>query len=139
MILKLACGVITDKDGRVLLVRRNRPNHVQWELPGGKIDEGEDPVQTAVREIKEELGVAIEVVKELGQKLVTEYLHAGTFTNHFTWYAVRVTDGEPQVAETGTHDDLRHFSIDEMRDRASELSASARDLVQEIDAGRLSL
>lgn len=28
-----------------------------WELPGGKVEEGEDPIQACVREIIEELGV----------------------------------------------------------------------------------
>jgi 8-oxo-dGTP pyrophosphatase MutT (NUDIX family) len=40
-------------DGRVLLLRNERD---EWELPGGKLDLGEDPAHCVVREIAEEVG-----------------------------------------------------------------------------------
>ena len=48
---------------RVLAARRAFPSHLagSWELPGGKVEPGEDPAATAVREIAEELGCGIEV------------------------------------------------------------------------------
>jgi len=47
------------RDGRLLLTRRppGGPLGFQWELPGGKIEEGETPEHALVREIDEELGV----------------------------------------------------------------------------------
>jgi 8-oxo-dGTP pyrophosphatase MutT (NUDIX family) len=47
-----AKGVVV-RDGRVLLLRNERD---EWELPGGKLDLGEDPRSCVVREIAEEVG-----------------------------------------------------------------------------------
>ena len=45
-------GVVV-RDGRVLLLRNERD---EWELPGGKLDLGEEPADCAAREIAEEVG-----------------------------------------------------------------------------------
>jgi 8-oxo-dGTP pyrophosphatase MutT (NUDIX family) len=52
-------GIIFE-DGRVWL-RKNERN--EWELPGGKIEQCEQPLETVIREMKEELGFEVEVVK----------------------------------------------------------------------------
>jgi len=47
------------REGRLLLTRRppGGPLGLQWEFPGGKVEEGESPAHALVREIHEELGV----------------------------------------------------------------------------------
>src|SRR5262249_18627738 len=48
-------GFVRDRKGRVLLVqRRNPPYRNEWAFPGGFVDEGEDPEDACVREVKEE-------------------------------------------------------------------------------------
>jgi 8-oxo-dGTP diphosphatase len=51
----------------LLAGRRTEPPHLAggWELPGGKVDPGETPLQALHREIAEELGVEVEVGREL--------------------------------------------------------------------------
>ncbi|MGI5179523.1 NUDIX domain-containing protein [Dactylosporangium sp. CA-152071] len=51
--------LITDTDGRVLLVKPNYQD--RWTLPGGYVDEGEAPHEAAVREVREELGLNLQV------------------------------------------------------------------------------
>lgn len=53
-----ACGLI-DADGRVLVTQRppGKDHAGLWEFPGGKIEPGERPEQTIVRELYEELSV----------------------------------------------------------------------------------
>jgi 8-oxo-dGTP pyrophosphatase MutT (NUDIX family) len=50
--------VLDDSGGRVLMMRRHRfiVDRWVWELPGGYVDEGEDPAAAAAREVEEETG-----------------------------------------------------------------------------------
>lgn len=61
-----ACIVRGDS---VLVAQRHQPPnpqaHLHWELPGGKVEMGESPHTALVREIHEELGVAVEIVRLL--------------------------------------------------------------------------
>ena len=58
----VAAGVLVEA-GRVLLAQRKPGAHLggAWELPGGKVEEGEDPRDALRRELAEELGIAVEV------------------------------------------------------------------------------
>lgn len=57
-VIHIAAGVLVDPHGRVLLVRKR--GTAVWMQPGGKIEEGELPAQTLVRELEEELGLRLE-------------------------------------------------------------------------------
>jgi 8-oxo-dGTP pyrophosphatase MutT (NUDIX family) len=49
-------ALVFDREGRVLLVRHSYHLSAQWMFPGGGLARGEDPVQTATREVREETG-----------------------------------------------------------------------------------
>lgn len=53
--LKLAGVVVLDEAGRILMLHRNTPKRIQWETPGGKIEDGETAEACAIREFGEEL------------------------------------------------------------------------------------
>ncbi len=62
----MTCAII-EKDGLVLCAQRSEKMHLplKWEFPGGKIEKNERPEACLKREIKEELGVEIEVLQQL--------------------------------------------------------------------------
>ena len=60
LVLVAACALV-DADGRVLLAQRpqGKPMAGLWEFPGGKVESGERPEDTLIRELEEELGIVV--------------------------------------------------------------------------------
>ncbi len=61
LLLVVAVALI-DPDGRILLSQRPEGKNLAglWEFPGGKVEPGERPEPALIRELREELGVAVE-------------------------------------------------------------------------------
>ena len=59
-VLVAACALI-DSDGRILLAERPPGKSMAglWEFPGGKVESGERPEDTLIRELKEELDITV--------------------------------------------------------------------------------
>ena len=60
LLLVVACALI-DKDGRVLIAQRPQGKAMAglWEFPGGKVEAGERPEDTLIRELREELSIEV--------------------------------------------------------------------------------
>lgn len=60
-------AIVFDEQGRLLLVKRaNPPAQGKWSLPGGRREPGETSESGVVREVREETGLAVTVVREVG-------------------------------------------------------------------------
>lgn len=92
----VAAGIVIEDD-RVLLSRRKKGAHLagMWEFPGGKVEDGEDPRAALVRELDEELGIAV-TVGEIVDVTFHSYADAHKAVLLLFFEAARTPDsGEP--------------------------------------------
>lgn len=67
----VVAALIQDKDGRILCAKRNQDKSQggKWEFPGGKPEEGETLEGALMREVREELGIDIKVLRLFDQSI----------------------------------------------------------------------
>jgi 8-oxo-dGTP diphosphatase len=123
------CAII--KDNKILVQHRKKRDW--YELPGGKIDENESPEQTAVRELYEELGCDIEIIKQLGIKDFTE----DNFTMTYNWFLAKIKEGQqPQVKEPDKISHLKYIALNELSKH--KLSPNMQNFLQEMEKKNIS-
>jgi 8-oxo-dGTP diphosphatase len=104
-----AASVIVGEAG-ILLVKHSYGRH-NWEIPGGGSEAGESAEETAVREVREELGVEIVVESLTGVYWEPGWREVGG--HHFV-FRCRLVDGAvPQAADPNEIADLRWCSVDD--------------------------
>ena len=96
-LVRVAAAWLERDDGCVLIAQRAAPPAWAgwWELPGGKIEEGEPDDACVVRELREELGVEVVV----GAPLITVFHDEAQRRIAISIYAARIVGGEPQCRE----------------------------------------
>lgn len=126
-----AGGVVVDGRGRVVLTARSSfRGDVQWGLPKGLVEKGEDRQAAAVREVREETGLEVEVVAPLptidywyvqparggeGPVRVHKFVH---------WFLMRPTGGDPSRHDAETIE-VALLDSEEARHRVSFRSERA--------------
>jgi 8-oxo-dGTP pyrophosphatase MutT (NUDIX family) len=96
-----ASAIVVDGEGRILLHRRQDNN--QWALPGGKMELGESLAACAIREVKEETGLDVEVTGIVGIYTDPKHVFAyddGEVRQEFSiCFRTRVVSGELEVSD----------------------------------------
>jgi 8-oxo-dGTP diphosphatase len=113
---KTATAIIPFPENKILLIKRNTiPFKGYWGLPGGRMDPGETIEQTVVREVKEETGLDVEIVRKIG-----EYVEKGInddvdYEYYPTCFLVKRVGGEIKRQESEIQD-IQLFSLKELPD-----------------------
>ena len=111
-----ASGLVLDDEGRILLARRARePDASKWDLPGGFLEEGEDPRAALRRELNEETGLEVEPVAFFD--VVVDRYGDGDDAQHTLnlYWTCRIVSGEPEAADDVA--ELRWFAPDRLPKR----------------------
>jgi 8-oxo-dGTP diphosphatase len=98
-------AIVQFPDNRILLVkRRTAPFKDYWALPGGRVEEGEVIEQTVVREIKEETGLDVEIIKKIGEYHEEGFKDGIDFDFYPACFLVKPIGGEIQMQESEIED-----------------------------------
>ncbi|MDE2312362.1 MAG: NUDIX hydrolase [Patescibacteria group bacterium] len=119
--ITIVVAVIRDEQGRILLAKRHEPHkpeiHGRWELVGGGIEFGETPEQALVREVKEETGADVEIIK-LFPKVISDtqtFNHGGKLHVLIIGYECRITGGQLAAQLDNEISELKFFAPQEIK------------------------
>jgi 8-oxo-dGTP pyrophosphatase MutT (NUDIX family) len=108
-------------DGKLLLMERWRDGLHYFSIPGGHIEAGETPEQTAVREVAEETTVAISIIREVVQ------MHDGDIVHHI--FLAEYLSGTPHLPVHSEESHIAHTHNRFMPDWVDVAKFSALPLV----------
>ena len=81
-------GIVLNEDNQILLLEHSYRNEYPWGLPSGWLEKGEQPTDALKREILEETGFDVEIIKQLEQFADPDYARLDLI------YLCKVTGGE---------------------------------------------
>jgi 8-oxo-dGTP pyrophosphatase MutT (NUDIX family) len=127
MLIKASGGLVTNENGELLFIFRKK----KWDLPKGKLDDGEDLEACAVRETEEETGLTN---VQMGNPLITTFHTYDESGHHILketyWYKLSVTGNQetkPQLEEQIT--EIRWVSPDSMQEVLSNTYPLIKDVL----------
>jgi 8-oxo-dGTP diphosphatase len=111
---KTATAIIPFAKEKIVLIKRNTiPFKGYWGLPGGRMDPGETIEQTVIREVKEETGLDVEIVRKIGEYVEKGIMDDVDYEYYPTCFLVKVVGGEMKRQESEIQD-IELFSLKEL-------------------------
>ncbi len=125
--IEAAGGVVKNEKGNLLMIYRNK----HWDIPKGKMEKGESPDQTALREVEEECGVKyLKIVRELMITHHIFYQDKNQWMKRTYWYEMICKDSTkptPQAIEG--IEEAKWMSKEEVKKIANKIYPSLREVL----------
>ena len=109
-----------------LAARRTRKGDLAWGLPKGLIERGEQPEQTALREVQEETGVQAEIIRPLGQISYRFVWEGERVRKKVAFFLMRAVGGDTSLLDSEM-EEIRWFPLHQAVKKASY--PSERDVI----------
>ena len=108
---RTATAIIPYSPDEILLIkRRTVPFSGYWALPGGRVDPGETVEQTVVREVKEETGLDVAIVRKVGEYHEQGVQGGFEYDYYPVCFLVKVVSGEIRKQESEI-EEIKLFSL----------------------------
>jgi 8-oxo-dGTP diphosphatase len=110
----IARAVICNRTGRILVLHRStvpRSRPLTWDLPGGRVEFGENPYETVEREVKEEAGIDITDLRVLD-------ITSNVTPHHFHGIGIAFSaqyDNVQPIVLSFEHDDYKWVTFEEFQ------------------------
>lgn len=116
-IRNVARVIVIDASGAVLLCRYSEAGRAYWVPPGGALEPGESHEAAALRELREETGLAASLEAELWERRFVLHLKDGPVDQVERYFLVRLALEQPDVSNTSTEDicELRWWTLHELQ------------------------
>jgi 8-oxo-dGTP pyrophosphatase MutT (NUDIX family) len=130
-IVTAAGGLVLNSNEDILMIFRKG----KWDLPKGKLDEGETIEQCAVREVEEETGLR---GITLGEKIITTYHTYTEFGKHILkeshWYKMKCNNDQKLVPQTEEHiTDIKWIRRSELKKYSSKTYQTIIEVLNHLD------
>lgn len=102
MIQAVSCGGVVIHRGKILLLYKNFKNRYEgWVLPKGTVEKDEEYKDTALREVREEAGVAASIIKYVGKSQYSFMVAHEQVVKDVHWYLMKANNyySKPQKEE----------------------------------------
>ena len=126
----IGCGaIIINDNNEILLVKRSENSRTEpntWSRPGGEVNFGETVEQAVEREVEEETGIKVKVLRFLE---ITQIIDK---ENNKHWIALgflaKHIEGEPKNLEPEKHDDIKWFPLNQLPENINSYTKNAVDV-----------
>jgi 8-oxo-dGTP diphosphatase len=120
-------AILMDKKGRILMMAKAEKNH--WDLPGGKLDQGENMTKGLQREVLEETGLNVQVgtVIHVGAR---NFDIPGKSDRVMIFYMCECDQSFEKIKLSAEHTDWRMIKLEDIDSNKLEINPVVRDALQ---------
>jgi 8-oxo-dGTP diphosphatase len=114
IIQQIGVKAFIEKDEKILFIKRSEKyEHLNeaWDIPGGRLDFGEEPEEGLKRELKEETGLELNEIKQI-LYAITVFKNEETQIVRITYLCI-LKDGQPQLSQE--HTELQWIPTQELK------------------------